>query len=71
MKNGVLIYDNETERYDVRLGLEDYYGGLHCGESFEVKIRGKWQPTRIEKGNDWYLVGFKTALPGLQVRMYN
>lgn len=31
MRQGVLIYDQNTDRMDIRFGLEDYYGGLHCG----------------------------------------
>ncbi len=33
------------------------YGGLHCGTGMEVLINDEWAPTRIEYGNDWYLVG--------------
>ena len=33
-------------------------------------IGGKWKPTRIEMGENWYLVGIRTAdLSGLRVRM--
>ena len=35
-------------RYDIRFDLNDYYGGLHCGDCFEVFVRGKWKPTRME-----------------------
>ncbi|MFT3951749.1 MAG: DUF5348 domain-containing protein [Oscillospiraceae bacterium] len=70
MKQGILVYDTETDRMDVRFGLEEYYGGLHCGTTMEVQINGRWIPTRIEMGQDWYLVGIKTArLPGLTVRL--
>lgn len=70
LKAGALVYDEETDSIDVRFGLGDYYGGLHCGETMEVLIDGQWIPTRIEKSSVWYLVGIKTkTLPGLQVRM--
>ncbi len=70
MKQGTLIYDESIGRYDIRFGLEDYYGGLHCGECFDVLMGKKWEPTRIEMGDDWYLVGINTfALVGLQVRI--
>lgn len=69
MKEGILIYDDDAERYDIRFDLEDYYGGLHCGECFEVFVSGQWQPVRIEKYDDWYLVGLKTELQGLRVRI--
>ena len=32
MKQGALIFDKESGRYNIRFGLNDYYGGLHCGE---------------------------------------
>lgn len=57
MKEGVLIYDFQQERIDIRFGLEEYYGGLHCGECFEVMIDERWEPVRIEMGEDWYLIG--------------
>ena len=47
MKQGALIYDKESGRYDIRFSLTDYYGGLHCGETFDVLVSGKWKPTRI------------------------
>lgn len=70
MKNGVLIYDEATERMDIRFGLEEYYGGLHCGTTMDVLVGNKWIPTRIEMGETWYLVGIETDdLTGLQVRV--
>lgn len=71
-KQGALIYDEAAGRYDIRYGLEDYYGGLHCGEAFDVLISGRWKPTRIEMGTDWYLVGINTSsLSGLRIRTYH
>ena len=32
---GCLIYDEGSGRMDIRFGLEEYYGGLHCGEGME------------------------------------
>lgn len=70
VKQGVLVYNEETDRMDVRFGLEDYYGGLHCGMTMEVKVGGRWIPTRIEMADDWYLVGVKTDnITGLIVRL--
>ncbi|MCI8339027.1 MAG: DUF5348 domain-containing protein [Lachnospiraceae bacterium] len=34
---GCLIYDEGSGRMDIRFGLEEYYGGLHCGEGMEPK----------------------------------
>ena len=70
MREGVLIYDPETERMDIRFGLLDFYGGLHCGEPLEVNIDGEWIPTRIELGEFWYLYGIRIGnLNGLHVRI--
>ena len=60
MRKGVLVPQPETERLDIRFSPTQYYGGLHCGETFEVQIHGKWIPTRIELGKNWYLVGVQT-----------
>ena len=43
-KTGALIFDETADRYDIRFDLNDYYGGLHCGDCFEVFVRGKWNP---------------------------
>ena len=69
-REGNLFYDKESGRYDIRFGIESYYGGLHCGECFEVKINDVWVPVRIEMDEDWYLVGLPLKrLDGLTVRM--
>ena len=69
-RKGNLFYDKESGRYDIRFGMESYYGGLHCGECFEVKINDVWVPVRIEMDEDWYLVGLPLKrLDGLTVRM--
>ena len=51
-KTGALIFDEQTDRYDIRFDLADYYGGLHCGECMEVFAGGKWKPTRIQLCTD-------------------
>ena len=62
---GTLIYDPSMGRYDIRFGIESYYGGLHCGDCFDVKVRDVWIPVRIEMDENWYLVGLsKTRLGG-------
>ena len=69
-REGNLFYDKESGRYDIRFGMESYYGGLHCGECFEVKINDVWVSVRIEMDEDWYLVGLPLKrLDGLTVRM--
>ena len=49
-RTGALVFDELTDRYDIRFDLSDYYGGLHCGDCLEVFVRGKWKPTRMEYG---------------------
>ena len=49
MKQGALIFDERSDRYDIRFDLADYYGGLHCGETFDVMVGGRWKPTRIDE----------------------
>ena len=62
-RRGTLIYDPSMERFDIRFGIESYYGGLHCGECFDVKVKDAWIPVRIEMDEDWYLVGLpKTSI---------
>ena len=70
MKIGTLVLQRDIGRMDIRFSLNDYYGGLHCGETLDVTINGRWVSTRIEMGNDWYLVGIDTDdLVGLIVRI--
>ena len=71
-RTGALIFDETADRYDIRFDLADYYGGLHCGDCFDVFVRGKWKPTRIEMNpsQEWYLVGVRAHdLNGLRVRI--
>ena len=65
---GILIWNGE--RPDIAFDNGALYGGLHCGECFDVEVRDVWIPVRIEMDEDWYLVGLpKTRLGGLTVRM--
>ena len=69
---GALIWDALNERFDIRFGLEEYYGGLHCGDCLEVKINSRWVSTRIEMKwpDTWYFIGIKTSeINGLIVRI--
>ena len=70
MRQGALTLDAQTGRMDIRFDLENYYGGLHCGECLDILINGDWVSTRIEMGDGWYLTGIKTDnLEGLIVRI--
>lgn len=69
---GSLVYDERSGRMDIRFELDEYYGGLHCGEGMEVMIDGKWIHTRIEMDTKrkWYLVGVDAdSLIGLPVKI--
>ena len=71
-RTGALIFDERTDRYDIRFDVSEYYGGLHCGDCFDVFERGKWKPTRMEMNatQEWYLVGVRANdLNGLRVRI--
>lgn len=55
----VLQYNEENERYN----------DLHCGESFKIKVNGKWKNVRIELGNSWYVIdedGFRCSCNQLE-----
>lgn len=69
-KQGVLVLSMNTGRMDIRFGLDDFYGGLHCGTQLDALIEGEWIPTRIEMADDWFLVGINTKnIAGLTVRI--
>lgn len=55
IKEGVLVYDEQSKRMDIRFDVEEYYGGLHCGEGIEIKVGNTWYFTGIEYDGDWYL----------------
>lgn len=70
MKTGTLVPQRGSDQMDIRFDLYDYHGGLQCGETLDVKISGKWVSTRIEMGEDWYLVGIDVDdITGLIVRI--
>ena len=47
-REGALFYDKESRRYDIRFGIDSVYGGLHCGDCFDLKVDNAWVPARIE-----------------------
>ena len=71
---GVLIFDRQSERYQVNYGIEKYSDGLHCGECMAVlDEKRNWINCRIEychKNKRWYLVGMyeNFSLDGAKVR---
>ena len=46
-RTGALVFDERTDRYDIRFDLNTYYGGLHCGECFGVIINCWTQMFRL------------------------
>lgn len=69
-RQGCLVYNEALGRMDIRFSLNEYYGGLHCGQTLDVKRGSKWIPTRLEMAKDWFLVEVKTnSIIGLMVRI--
>jgi len=81
-REGVLYYDKTTDRYDIVYFDGGYYGGLHCGNCFDLWLGDEWVSARIEADNDgWYLCDLyhendekyegdiPQRLDGLKVRM--
>ena len=73
MKTGQLIWDAGSQRVDIVFRDGTFYGGLHCGDTFDALIHDAWVPTRIELRwpDSWYLVGIRRGeeIFGLTVRM--
>ena len=63
-QTGILTYNESLDRIDVAYSDGTTEGGLHCGTCFDVKLHGRYNPTRIEKSESWYLVG--TGLSGVE-----
>lgn len=47
MQEGILMFDQQADRVDIRFDNGDYYGGLHCGTPVEVWLNGQSTTTRI------------------------
>ena len=66
MRKDCLIYDEGSGRMDIRFGLKEYYGGLHCGEGMEVILDGNWRRMRESitdiDNNDNVIYFFKNFL---------
>ncbi len=70
MRQGALLINEESGQIDIRFGLSDYYGSLHCGDCLDVLIDGEWIKTKIEMSDGWKLSGIQTdRLSGLVVRI--
>lgn len=53
-KEGRLFYNSQFDRIDIQFDDHSTYGGLHCGDCFEIREGYKWSPVRIELGSDWW-----------------
>ena len=63
-KTGALIFDEQTDRYDIRFDIADYYGGLHCGECFDVYVQNGNRRLIADAAIwDWYHRAKTTAKP--------
>lgn len=72
--DGKLGYNEENQRYALLKGDLFVNDGFHCGDCFNVKIKGEWIPTRIEMNGqqEWYLVGTNLKgrrLENLQIKL--
>ena len=70
MRQGTLVLRADSGRMDIRFSLDEYHGELLCGTRMDVLIDDEWMPTKIEMGDDWFLVGVDTEnITELTVRM--
>lgn len=66
---GILIWNGE--RPDIAFDNGMLYGGLHCGECFDV-FAGCWKKVRLELSQGWMVVENGKMMPvqyGLRVRI--
>ena len=49
-KEGLLGYDGETDRLMVRFSDSETSGGMHCGQTLELRCPccDAWRPCRVE-----------------------
>ena len=74
MMIGIMGYNSKKNRYGLLVMDLWQIDGFHCGNALEVWDYGKeqWIATRIEKNDEWYLVGTPysgAALEGLKIRV--
>ena len=62
VREGYITWNRDEGRPDICYSDGSCYGGLHCGDTLEAFVFGRWQPTRIEychSSRSWYLTGFE------------
>lgn len=71
MTEGKLFYNTDNQRYGLINDNGDWLlDDFHCGDTLEILIDGQWKETRIECGEDWFLVGFPgVALDNIKARI--
>ena len=73
IKIGILLYDYSQNKPKILFHNGDFYGGLRCGDTFDIFQCNKWIPTRIEYSDAeecWYCTGIKNKeLLGVKVRI--
>ena len=59
MREGILGYHQENDRYGLLSSDLWVHTGFHCGERIEVFVDDKWISSRMEMNprREWYLVG--------------
>jgi len=60
MKEGIIFFNANAKRPDIRFRNGSFYGGLHCGNTIEIFSNGEWHPARVEyrsRTGTWYLAG--------------
>lgn len=57
---GILI--NNGDRPDIVFENRLLYGGLHCGDCFEIYLN-QWVNVRLEHSNDWIIIYDGKSLP--------
>lgn len=77
MREGIMFYNSDLGRMDIKFPQDTSYGGVHCGEAFQILVYDAWINVRIEYDHSlkqWYLIqgshsAFEIPLEGLSVRI--
>ena len=69
-RTGALIFDETADRYDIRFDVKRLLRGFALRRLHGGLCAGQMEATRMEYGDNWYLVGIRAAdLSGLRVRI--
>lgn len=67
---GQMKLNTETDRWTI-YPEQRYPWDLHCGDTLELKIGGRYQPCRIEMGRDWYVIFQGASFHLIRGKIYN